>query len=71
MLNEQLNEMFIDKILELAKRGIFKNQLNEIGIYSFKLTTKEVATHIKVAKTRGLYSVPNMSLDLKNTYYQF
>lgn len=64
----EINNDFVNKILELAKNGVTKSRLIAIA-FSYGLKQKDVGKHIAEAKKRGMYSVP-MGL-FGDTYYQY
>lgn len=59
-------EQLVQKILQMALRGVYRSDIMQSGLGS----QKELAAAIKEAKGRGMYSVPDMA-SWRGTYYQF
>lgn len=66
-----MNEDFIKKILELAKRdkGVHRSQIFDRAFHH-NVKHKDVGKHIKECRNRGMYSVPDCAW-MGDTYYQY
>lgn len=64
-----MSEPLVFEILQKAKRGIYRPDL--LLWFSGNATQKEIAAAIREAKSRGMYSVPDMRSVKGDTFYQY
>jgi hypothetical protein len=62
-----MNRDLVEKILSLAKRGVYRDDIMLSGLG----TRKELSDAINEAKAAGMYSVQAMRHFQKGTYYQY
>lgn len=59
----------VNQVLELASTGAYSADIQKE--LSDEFLTREILVAIRVARRKGMYTVPDMRDEDKGTYYQF